>query len=172
MWLYPATGRKTDPSTYGLQVWPKSHSRLPDARKGKCATAVEIGAGEPGLIPPWLSGTKFRAYFWLSVAGDIGVGHYVALRGSGLTRGGLRPDSPVPRSASGFRPPALLKGVHAQRVAAQAAARAGATLSLSHTIAVDHQRLAQRISLPSRFQRRLGQQHGRAHAIAGPHLDQ
>ena len=44
----------------------------------------------------------------------------------------------------------------AQRVAAQAAARAGATLSLSHTIAVDHQRLAQRISLPSRFQRRLG----------------
>jgi hypothetical protein len=29
----------------------------------------------------------------------------------------------------------------------------------------------QRISLPSRFQRRLGQQHGRTHAIAGPHLD-
>ena len=42
-------------------------SPLPDARKGKCATAVEIGAGEPGLIPPWLSGTKFRANFWLSV---------------------------------------------------------------------------------------------------------
>ena len=60
----------------------------------------------------------------------------------------------------------------AQRVTAQAAARAGATLSLSHTIAVDHQRLAQRSSLPSRFQRRLGQQHGRPHATAGPHLDQ
>ena len=32
-------------------LWPKSHSSLPDARKGKCATAIEIGAGEPGLIP-------------------------------------------------------------------------------------------------------------------------
>jgi hypothetical protein len=50
-----------------------------------------------------LRAMKIAAMVTVWPAGDIGVGHYVALRGSGLMRGGLRADSPVPRFASGFR---------------------------------------------------------------------
>ena len=58
------------------RLWPKSHSSLPDARKGKCATGIEIGAGDPAypnvavrnenqgpgnnFCPPCCSGIRIR----------------------------------------------------------------------------------------------------------------
>ena len=198
----------------------RSHSSLPDARKGKCATAVEIGAGEPGLIPPWLSGTKFRANFWLSVS--------IRLKRMSLNNHEHRPcircavgcEDEFTATALSDRPTALRSEAwhlaaegrlspHRQPGSLTACKERGCVSHVSSAGGLSHpartldvaprapprnsrgppallkrERLLafltrlrlttsalQRISLPSRFQRRLGQQHGRTHAIAGPHLD-